>query len=107
MRNKAWSFFVKDGWLTKKGGGVLTIASLALIVVPLWLIYENYLNGKIGLILLGIGSVLGAVVGYEGKAKQSGFLAPFTNDPLGWRKAKQSYQQDTPPEESKGNDPKR
>jgi hypothetical protein len=37
----------------------------------------------------------GVVVSYIGicgrQAKQFGFQAPFTNDPLGWRKAKESY----------------
>ena len=92
QKNKLTDFFVNEGWLTKKGDRILTIASLLLIGTPLWLIYKDLINPKIGFFLLLLGIFLGAIVGYEGKAKQFGFQAPFTNDPLGWRKAKKSYE---------------
>ncbi len=94
VTNKLWSFFVKDGWLTKNGDRVLTAGCLLFIGVPLWLIYEDRVNTMAGLFLLFFGIFLGAIVGYEGKAKQFGFQAPFTNDPLGWRKAKKTYKTD-------------
>lgn len=92
QKNKLIDFFVKEGWLTKKGDRILTIASLLLIGIPLWLIYKDLIDPRIGFVLLLLGIFLGAIVGYEGKAKQFGFQAPFTNDPLGWRKAKKSYE---------------
>jgi hypothetical protein len=96
--NKIWSFFVKNGWLTKNGDRVLTAGCLLFIGIPLWLIYEDKVNTIAGLFFLFVGIFLGAIVGYEGKAKQFGFEAPFTNDPLGWRKAKETYQNDASPD---------
>jgi hypothetical protein len=93
--NKIWSFFVKNGWLTKNGDRVLTAGCLLFIGIPLWLIYEDKVNTIAGLFFLFVGIFLGAIVGYEGKAKQFGFEAPFTNDPLGWRKAKKTYHSGT------------
>lgn len=89
--NRAKSFFVQKGWLTKNGDRILTMGCLVFIGIPLWLIYTNRINALLGFFLILVGIFLGAVVGYEGKAKQFGFEAPFTNDPLGWRKAKESY----------------
>lgn len=42
-------------------------------------------------LLMCIGAVLGYAAAYGGLAKQFGFQPPFTNDPLGWRKAKETY----------------
>ena len=48
--------------------------------LPLWLA-----------IPIGLAALLaGAVLMFEGRAAALG-LKPFTNDPLGWRKAKESY----------------
>ena len=90
-----WSFFIKDGWLTKIGDRVLTFISLFLISISLWLIYEDKINAWVGFLLITLGSAIGLLVGYEGKARQFGFQAPFTNDPLGWREAKKSYHADS------------
>jgi hypothetical protein len=37
---------------------------------------------------------------YGGLARKFGFEAPFTNDPKGWRKAKESYKTDAASEEA-------
>lgn len=92
QKNKLINFFIRKGWLTIKGDRILTFASLLLIGVPLWLIYKDLIDPRISFVLLLIGILLGAIVGYEGKAKQFGFQAPFTDDPLGWREAKKSYE---------------
>jgi hypothetical protein len=102
--SKFWFFFVKDGWLTKNGDRVLTSISLILICTSIWLIHEDRINSWIGFALITLGSVLGLLVGYEGKAKQFGYQAPFTNDPLGWREAKKSYKAEAEdPNEAPGN----
>ena len=41
-----------------------------------------------------LGAALGYIGAYGGLARKFGFPAPFTNDPLGWRKAKQTYKSD-------------
>jgi hypothetical protein len=41
--------------------------------------------------LVGLGCV--AVAGLSGRAKALRLPPPFTNDPLGWRKAKATFQQ--------------
>jgi hypothetical protein len=68
-------------------GAVLVIAPLyfawhALIVIPCF---------TLGMVL----------VGFSAYATQSATLdlRAFTNDPLGWRKAKQSYKEEAAPEE--------
>lgn len=47
----------------------------------------------------------GAVLMFEGRATALG-LKPFTNDPLGWRKAKQSYKSEPATEEDDTRDRK-
>ncbi len=104
--SKLWSFFVKHGWLTKNGDRVLTSVSLLLICGSVWLIHEDKINAWVGFTLITLGSVIGLLVGYEGKAKQFGYKAPFTNDPLGWREAKKSYQSDSAAQENMSSDKK-
>ncbi len=86
--------FIKEGKLTVFAE-VLLIAlvllgffGIPILEMPLWLA-----------IPLGIVSVLSAgILIFEGAAASIG-LKPFTNDPLGWRKAKQSYKEEAAPEE--------
>lgn len=40
-----------------------------------------------------VGGLFGYVGAYGGLARKFGFSAPFTSDPLGWRKAKKSYEE--------------
>jgi hypothetical protein len=39
---------------------------------------------------IGLGCI--AIAGYSGQAYALGLPPPFTNDPLGWRKAKATYE---------------
>jgi hypothetical protein len=48
-------------------------------------------------LLAVIATVLGLCGAWGGLSNQWG-APPFTNDPLGWRKAKQSYKEDLSPE---------
>ena len=58
----------------------------------------------ISLIGLVSGTVLIGLAGYEARARALELQPPFTNDPLGWRKAKESYktQEDPEGQETKG-----
>ena len=42
-------------------------------------------------LLMCIGVILGYTAAYGGLARKMGIPPPFTNDPLGWRKAKDTY----------------
>lgn len=81
--------FIQDGKLTLLAelflGAVVALGliGIPLLNLPLWLA-----------IPIGLGAVLAAcILMFEGRATAIG-LKPFTNDPLGWRKAKQTYAQD-------------
>lgn len=96
------SFFLKDGHLTEGGADLLgTIGILILCCVAYF--FKNWSGFWFWLLAL-IGGCLGYVGAYGGLAKKFGFEAPFTNDPLGWRKAKKSYQNDSDAPNGKPND---
>ena len=84
---KAISFFFMNGELT--GLGVFTAVTLG--------IFSTYFSVEFlpfkGLKILGlcIGVVFVGIGGYSARAKALGLPPPFTSDPLGWRKAKESY----------------
>lgn len=84
-------FFTDAGWLTKKGGDVLFWGGLVLMLLPLYLMLEGYVSVVVVGIPMGLGAAMTAATGYEGQAKKFGFQPPFTEDPLGWRKAKRTY----------------
>jgi hypothetical protein len=69
----------------------------------LWISISSQLHWLVFLFGLCFGLVLMGIAGYEARAQALGLPPPFTNDPLGWRKAKQSYKQDEG-QESKGDD---
>jgi hypothetical protein len=94
------SLFVRDGRLTFLSEILLVIFVLLgffgipILGVPIWLA-----------IPLGLISLLSAVLLISEGAAVSVGLKPFTNDPLGWRKAKNTYQaKDTPSTEKKSAD---
>ncbi len=68
-------------------GAIIAYASLE---------YIPWVLGKYIGLSLGIG--VAAVGGFSGRAAAIESPPPFTNDPLGWRKAKQSYKEDLSPE---------
>lgn len=88
-------FITETGWLRKSASFVLFLISLALMLFPWFLNIPGWL--MLSLCLVGVG--VGLINGYEGKAKQFGYAAPFTNDPLGWRNAKESYKTQEDPED--------
>jgi hypothetical protein len=86
---------VKDGRLTVIseiiliGFVLIGFLGIPLFGMPLWLAVP-----------VGLASVISAgLLIFEGAAASIG-LKPFTNDPLGWRKAKKSYLSDEAAKES-------
>ena len=96
---KAISFFFMNGELT--GLGVFTAVTLG--------IFSTYFSVEFlpfkGLKILGlcIGVVFVGIGGYSARAKALGLPPPFTSDPLGWRKAKESYKTKEETEEKRAN----
>lgn len=82
--------FTEAGWFSGQWGAAFSLGGLLVAILP-WFFD---INVGYSLVLTCIGSVISLLGSYEGKAKQFGYQAPFTSDPLGWRKAKQSYKQD-------------
>lgn len=85
------NYFVKGGRLTGLGvllavvvGAGLAYLSLSFLPTKFW----KLLGLSIGLGIMGIGA-------YSARASALGLPPPFTNDPLGWRKAKKSYQDES------------
>lgn len=95
---KFFQYFFKDGHITKRGSDVLGCTGVAIIWACAYFFdeWEGFWFWTLSL----IGGLLGYTAAYGGLAKKFGFQAPFTNDPLGWRKAKQSYQTEDPPKAS-------
>ena len=87
MRN-FFGFFVKGGQTTSIG--VLVVMALALAANVL--IIGMGLNNILGWAVLIASWIAILVFGVAAKAEALGFK-PFTNDPLGWRKAKESYKE--------------
>jgi hypothetical protein len=83
------------GWFASHWGSIFSLGGLVLALSP-W-----FFDVGIGYCLIQtfIGSAISLFGSYEGKAKQFGFQAPFTNDPLGWRKAKKTYKTDAASDE--------
>jgi hypothetical protein len=79
-------WFIKDGRLTKWFSNLLFFGGLGGMGLALL-----FLNGMALYLALVVGLVIGSVSSLEAKARVLG-LKPFTNDPLGWRAAKASYE---------------
>lgn len=81
-------FFILDGKLTLLGVFLLVIVGF--LIVYLSVEYVPWKWGK--LIGLSVGLALAGLGGFSGRASALDLSPPFTNDPLGWRKAKKSYE---------------
>lgn len=90
------NLMIKQGKLTFWAKFFLTISGFGIIYLSL------EMSPNIFVLTLGlcIGFVLVSLVTYSNKAESLDLPAPFTNDPLGWRKAKQTYQTEDPPKAS-------
>lgn len=91
-------FFLVDGKLTLLSEALLLglvlfgFLGIPFFNMPLWLAFI------VGLVAI----ISGAVLMFEGRATAIG-LKPFTNDPLGWRKAKESYLKKETEDDSQSN----
>ncbi len=78
------SFFLDgDGLLKSAIINLLTIGSIAMMVVPWFFDIDR----MVCYALFCLGAVLGSTAAYSDRFGNKS----FTNDPLGWRKAKKSY----------------
>lgn len=84
-----FKIFTSSGWFSKYWGAVFSFGGLFLALLP-WFLHG--VNVGVSVVITCIGSAISLLGSYEAKAKQFGLQAPFTNDPLGWRKAKKSYE---------------
>lgn len=86
-------------FLIDKKGNIRSAASLLIGVVGAVLVFGP-LYFKLHPWIVVFGLVLGMVLmGFSAYATKSATLdlRAFTNDPIGWRKAKKSYEQDSTP----------
>lgn len=94
---KIFEFFFLKGHITERGSDALSIIGIA-ITWGCAYFFDEW-EGFWFWFLISIGVVVAYVGIYGSQAKKFGFQAPFTSDPLGWRKAKQSYKEEAAPEE--------
>jgi len=98
--NKVGEFFIKDGKATQLGGLVAQLLAFAAIVAVIGFGY----NDIFGWLILSISGVVILIFGMAYGAQALG-LKPFTNDPLGWRRAKETYKEgDKAKSSAKSND---
>lgn len=93
-------FFIARGKLTLLG--ILLTVFIGFFLAYLSIEFSPWKLGK--LIGLCLGLALAAIGGFSGRAQALDLPPPFTGDPLGWRKAKQSYKVATTSEEGKNKD---
>jgi hypothetical protein len=86
---------LNNGWFTTIGSFSCLVLGISMVGLVVWLEPPKIVY----IIFLTIGLVLVGLAGYEARARAIGLEPPFTRDPLGWRKAKESY---NTPEDFKG-----
>lgn len=89
-----------------RNGRITFLGSLLLLLLGLVVGYASleYLPSKVlKLVGASIGLGIGALGGYSGRASALNLPALFTNDPIGWRKAKKTYK--APDEDHKSEEP--
>ncbi len=86
--------FLVGGKLTLLGVISCVFAGFSLVYLSL-----EFIPSKWGALLgLCFGLAIAAIGGFSGRANALDLPPPFTNDPLGWRKAKETYQNNASPE---------
>lgn len=81
---------IRNGKLTIIG--VVLSVSVGFFIVYVSLEFIPWMLGKILGLTIGLG--IAAIGGFSGRAHALDIHPPFTNDPLGWRKAKESYKKE-------------
>ena len=92
--------FLKGGWFTQLGSFSCLFTGLSIVGFVVWVEPPKIIY----IIFLIIGVVLVGLAGCEARARALGLEPPFTNDPLGWRKAKESYKTAEDAEDNKTRD---
>lgn len=80
-----------------QNGNLTFVAALLVVITGFLIAYLSleYLPSRILKVVgLSIGLAFAAIGGFSGRARALD-LKPFTNDPLGWRKAKATYSEPT------------
>lgn len=90
------NLLIRSGKLTFFG--IVFCVCIGFILVYLSLEHIPWIWGRI--VGLSIGLAVAAVGGFSGRADALDLPAPFTNDPLGWREAKKSYETQNSSDES-------
>ncbi len=90
---KFLKFFYLEGHITERGSDVFAIVGIAIIWGCAYF-FRDW-GGFLFWLLVSVGVVISYVGIFGRQAKQFGFEAPFTNDPLGWRKARKTYHSGT------------
>ncbi len=89
MKRYATSLVFRSGRLTALDSICLVLLGFGVVVLSLL-----YLPSKpLKLIGISLGLAVAAVGGFSGRAVALDLPPPFTNDPIGWRAAKKSYDQ--------------
>lgn len=83
---QAFRFFIKNSRITVLGGWLAQLSGLAAIILVIYLKQNNL----VGWTILVLSGLIIVIFGFAAQANSLG-LKPFTNDLLGWRKAKESY----------------
>jgi hypothetical protein len=89
---KFFNSFYQEGHITERGSDVFAIVGIAITWGCAYFFKEW--GGFWFWLLVSVGVVISYVGIFGRQAKQFGFEAPFTNDSLGWRKAKKTYKTD-------------
>ncbi len=79
---------IKDGNLSPLADKVFSLVGVAAAISLV--VFFDELNGLWFYLVVVIAIIFGYGSAWAGIVKKWGY-APFTNDPLGWRKAKESY----------------
>jgi hypothetical protein len=87
------SWLFKDGCVTAMGTVALGLVGVSLIAYPL-LLADSFFLGALSFVM---GCALLGFAAASNNAASIG-LKPFSNDPLNWRTAKKSYEQEVTPQ---------
>jgi hypothetical protein len=96
MKSK-WSSLIFKGKLTVLGVFILVATGFLMSYLSLEFLPYRWMR----LVGLSVGLGLAAIGGFSGRAKALGLPPPFTNDPLGWRAAKKSYDKESTRDEDR------
>ncbi len=90
------SIFIFEGRLTLFGVACLVVSGFFVVYLSV-----EFVPWKLGKFLgLCLGLAIAAIGGFSGRAHALELPSPFTNDPLSWRKAKESYRSQVDTDES-------